>query len=436
MKLYSTRNQDLDAGLHEALLGSMPPDGGLYMPSAIPSLGKEKMEWMRGKSFPENASTVLGALLGDAVDPGSLKTMVAEAFDFPVSLVELEAHQHVLELFHGPSLAFKDFGARFMSRLMQNYRRDDPGEIRDLVATSGDTGGAVAQGFSDLPGIQVTILFPSGKVSPLQRRQMTTASANIRVLEVDGNFDDCQLLARQAFGDQLLNRRIRLCSANSINIARLIAQTCYYFQAWASMEDPSRELYISVPSGNFGNLTAGLIARRMGLPVRRFIASTNINDVVPAYLSSGHYETRESLQTISSAMDVGAPSNFERMMDLFRGDLKQIREVVEGYRFTDDQTRGAIRDLYTRYGYIACPHTAVAWLGLRQYISGYRPGNFNGIFLGTAHPAKFPEVYDNDIRDRITLPSRVNGTLEKPEKFHRIAADYARLRHILMEHSS
>ena len=434
MKLYSTRNQEHLVGLREALMRSMPPDGGLYMPASIPVLEKGKLEGMRGKNFRENAYTVLRALLEDEVDPGSLETIIGEAFDFPVTLVELESRQHVLELFHGPSLAFKDFGARFMSRLMQYFRKDDPGDIQILVATSGDTGGAVAQGFSDLSGIRVTILYPSGRVSPLQRRQMTTASGNIRVLEVDGNFDDCQLLAKQAFGDQLLNGKIRLCSANSINIARLIAQICYYFQAWACLEDPSRELFISVPSGNFGNLTAGLIARRMGLPVKRFIASTNINDVVPAYLSSGHYQPRDSEPTISSAMDVGAPSNFERIMNLYQGDLRQVRDAVEGYRFTDAQTRSAIRDLYVRYGYIACPHTAVAWLGLRQFLSGYRPGNYSGILLSTAHPAKFPEVYDADIRDRITVPSRVNGTLERPERFHRIAVDYSRLRHILMEH--
>lgn len=436
MKLYSTRHKDYVVGLEQALFESMPPDHGLYMPLRIPRLPAEFLSRLRNYTFHQIAWTVSRALLGDAVEKRALEQILSEALNFPVPVRQITDHIHVLELFHGPSLAFKDFGARFMSRLMQYFLDKDRGELHILVATSGDTGGAVALGFNNVPGIRVTILYPSGRVSDLQERQMTTLGDNIQALKVAGSFDDCQRMVKQAFLDHALNQRVRLSSANSINIARLIPQTFYYFNAWATLGLREGPWYVSVPSGNFGNLMAGLLARRMGLPVTRFIASTNANDEVPQYLATGEFEPRASLHTLSSAMDVGNPSNFERILDLFGGDIQAIRQQVAGYAFTDIQTLEAIRELDTNYHYIACPHTAVAWLGLNNFLSANHPEKFSGLFLATAHPCKFPEVYDSAIADRIEIPGQVQNLLLLPKRSVSIPADYRRLREILLDTSA
>jgi threonine synthase len=316
---------------------------------------------------------------------------------------------YVLELFHGPSLAFKDFGARFMSRLMAYYLAKDKKDINILVATSGDTGGAVAQGFYNMPGIQVTILYPSGKVSDLQEKQLTTLGGNIIALEIAGTFDDCQRMVKEAFLDEELNVKFNLSSANSINISRLIPQSFYYFYAYAQVKKLGKEVVFSVPSGNFGNLCGGLIAKRMGLPIAHFVATTNANNVIPDYLASGVFNPRPSVRTISNAMDVGNPSNYQRLVAFYNEDVKAMRMDVTGKYFTDEQTEEVLKKVYDATGYVLDPHTAVAYLGLRAYMNENTNKEVTGIFLATAHPAKFIEVVNSVIGKNIEIPESLQA---------------------------
>lgn len=335
-------------------------------------------------------------------------------------------------------MAFKDFGARFMSRVMAYYLQQQSRELHILVATSGDTGGAVALGFYQVPGIQVTILYPSGKVSPVQELQLTGLGKNIRALEVEGSFDDCQRLVKEAFLDEDLNRRYFLSSANSINIARLIPQAFYYIHAVAQLrrQGDDRPVVFSVPSGNFGNLTAGLIARRMGVPVGHLVASTNINDVVPEYLEQGVFRPRASRQTLSNAMDVGNPSNFARMLDLFHSDARAMAAAITGYRFSDAQTLAAMEDLYDETGYLMCPHTAVAYLGLGRYLDQFPARAVSGVFLATAHPCKFPEVYSEEIRQSIAKPGQLQGLEGRSKQATIMSTRYADFKDWFTGHSS
>jgi threonine synthase len=404
MKYYSTNNPNHKVSLKEAVLKGLAPDNGLYMPEAIPVLPQAFFDTLHTKSFQEIAFEVAHAFLKDNVPTAELKRIIEHTISFDAPLVELEKNVFALELFHGPTLAFKDFGARFMSQLLGYFAKEEKREIVILVATSGDTGSAVANGFLGVPGTKVVVLYPSGKVSDIQEKQFTTLGQNITALEVDGSFDDCQRLVKEAFLDEELKTKFFLTSANSINIARLIPQSFYYFYAWSRLKDRNNVVF-SVPSGNFGNLTAGLIAKRMGLPIRHFIASTNINDIVPEYLQTNKFNPRPSKVTISNAMDVGNPSNFARMLDLYQDDFEKLKANVSGFDFSDAETQTAMRDVFTNNKYVLDPHGAVGYLGLKKYLEVNT--NATGVFFETAHPAKFLEVVEEAVNISIDLPDRL-----------------------------
>jgi len=416
MILYSTNNKDLRVSFKEAVFNSLPADRGLYMPLDIPRLDPYFLQTLPQYSLQDIAFEVANKLIGDDIPAADLKALIADAINFPAPVKPLDSGVAVLELFHGPSLAFKDFGARFMSRVMAYFGAQSDKVLDVLVATSGDTGGAVALGFLGVPGTRVTILYPKGKVSPIQELQLTTHGRNIRAIEVDGTFDDCQSLVKEAFNDPVLRERFQLTSANSINISRLIPQTFYYFHAYAQLRAQGMsEVVFSVPSGNFGNIGAGVLASKMGLPVHRFIAATNVNDTVPRFLESGEYTPRPSVQTLSNAMDVGNPSNWVRILDMLGTSAAQdVAQQLEAYTFNDAETQGAIRQIYDSYGYVACPHTAVAWLALEAYRKN-NPGSYAGVFLSTAHPCKFPDAFEPDIQARIEVPASV-GELEASQR--------------------
>lgn len=431
MNFYSTRNRNVVATLKEAILQGLAPDNGLYMPAGLPQLSQEFIESLSQLSFTEIAQHLAQQLLGDDIPQLELKRMVEQAFTFDAPLVTVEPGIYALELFHGPTLAFKDFGARFMSHLLSYFAKELHREIVILAATSGDTGSAVANGFYNAPGIKVIILYPSGKVSALQEKQFTTLGGNITAVEVKGTFDDCQRMVKLAFTDKTLKEHITLSSANSINIARLIPQSFYYFYAYGKVPR-KRHVVFSVPSGNFGNLTAGLMARRMGLPVWHFVAATNANDVVPEYLRTELFEPRPSIQTISNAMDVGNPSNFERLMELCSNSLDRLRGDVRGYGFTDDETRQAIGEVFKSRHYMLDPHGAVGYLGLKKYLAEDRTAGA-GIFLETAHPGKFREVVEPVIGEKIALPGHLEAFIQGKKESVPMGRQYDELKAFLLE---
>ena len=433
MQLYSTNNLSARVSFKEAVFNSMPQDKGLYMPVSIPRLDDDFINNLHQYSMPEIALHVAKHLIGDDVLGDDLKTIVDDAINFPAPLVKLEENLFVLELFHGPSLAFKDFGARFMSRVMSYFLEAGEKQLDVLVATSGDTGGAVALGFLGVPNTRVTILYPKGKVSDIQELQLTTNGQNIRAVEVDGTFDDCQALVKQAFTDAELNEKFRLTSANSINIARLIPQTFYYFNAYAQLlAQGINKMVVCVPSGNFGNIGAGLLAWKMGLPVEHFIAATNVNDTVPEFLKTGVYQPKPSVATLSNAMDVGNPSNWVRIADLFKDDLDEMKSLVTGYRYDDEETLNAIKFIYDNYRYVACPHTAIAWQALRDWQQDNFKGGTAGIFLSTAHPCKFPNVYPDSIAGMVTVPEPVQELAKKEKHAVALGKDFAGFKVYLM----
>ena len=432
MQLYSTRSKTAPTvDLAEAVLRGLPPDNGLYMPTVIPKLDARFIEQLGEYSFRDIAYTVARSLLQGAIPDGALRTIIDGAITFPAPLVSLDEQRHVLELFHGPSLAFKDFGARFMAQLMGYFNRDNEEQLTILVATSGDTGGAVAAGFYQTPGIEVVILYPSGKVSELQEKQLTTLGHNITALEIDGTFDDCQHLVKQAFLDAELRQQRRLSSANSINIARLIPQTFYYFEAYKQLKDKSKPVAFCIPSGNFGNLTAGLIAQRMGLPIDHFIAATNQNDVVPQYLASGAYTPRPSVRTLSNAMDVGAPSNFARMMDLYGSTWNQVKEQISGYSYTDEQTETAMREVAARYDYVIDPHGAVGYLAVEAFLQSYP--DYQAVILATAHAAKFLTDVERVLNKSIEVPERLAILKDKKKVALSLSKDFDSFRAYLLD---
>lgn len=434
MQFYSTNNKDLRVSFKEAVFNSMPLDKGLYMPEVIPQLPASFIDNIEKYSLTEIAYEVASALLKDEIPADDLKTLVEEAANFDAPAVPLDDNTFVLELFHGPSLAFKDFGARFMSRVMGYYLKDGEQLLDVLVATSGDTGGAVALGFLGVPNTRVTILYPKGKVSPIQEQQLTTLGQNIRAIEVDGTFDDCQALVKQAFADEELNQKFRLTSANSINISRLIPQTFYYFNAYAQLKRKGfKEVVFSVPSGNFGNIGAGLLAYKMGLPVKQFIAATNANDTVPRFLETGVYETKPSVQTYSNAMDVGAPSNWVRIMDLFKQDTKVLKEVVTAYRFTDEETLEGIKDIAEKYDYIACPHTAIAYLAVEKFRQQTEDESA-AVFLSTAHACKFPDIFPPLLASKIEIPLSVEELSGRTKQADELKTDFAGFKSYLLHH--
>lgn len=404
MKYYSTRGKH-SVNIQQAVLNGLADDGGLYMPAYIPQLSASFFENIEKKTLSEIGFEVAKLFLEDSVPDAVLKQMIDEVLNFDIPVVPVHHNIYSLELFHGPTLAFKDVGARFMARLMSYFADGKPMKV--IAATSGDTGSAVAAGFYNVPGINVYILYPKGKVSPLQEKQLTTWGGNIKALEIEGTFDDCQALAKRLLADEELQQH-QVTSANSINIARLIPQSFYYFWAYAQLKNENKKIVFSVPSGNFGNLTAGLLAYKMGLPVNRFIASTNINNVVPQYLKTGTYEAKASLSTVSNAMDVGNPSNFERMKDLFQEDVTKFREIISGYYFTDEETKATVQKVYKESGYLLDPHGAVAYLGLVQYQKEQQQ-DFNGVLLETAHPAKFIETVEESILEKIEVPEKLSA---------------------------
>ena len=406
MIFYSTKNASLKASLEEAVFRSLPSDNGLYMPESIPKIPAKFLDTIENKSFKEIAVEITNTLLGDDIPREDIEKLIETAYDFDAPVLKITPNDYVLELFHGPSMAFKDFGARFMAALMSYFLVKSQKEIQILVATSGDTGGAVAQGFYKVPGISVTILYPGGKVSEIQEKQLTTLGHNVTALEIDGTFDDCQKLVKEAFLDLELTEKFNLASANSINIARLIPQSFYFFAAYAQLKKLGKPLVFSVPSGNFGNLSAGLLAYQMGLPVERFIASTNLNNSVPRYLEEGTFEPHPSIETISNAMDVGNPSNFVRMIRFFGDDWQLVREKISGYFFNDEQTQKSMREVFGNTDYVLCPHTAIAYRGLEEYRKN-SDGDFTGVFLSTAHPAKFIELVEETLGKQVEIPERL-----------------------------
>jgi threonine synthase len=414
MILYSTNHQSDDVSLEEAVFRGLPPDNGLYMPHEIPKLPVSFFETIDKLSISAIAFEVSKALLGDDIAEEDLRKIVDNAINFDAPIVAIEPDTYVLELFHGPSMAFKDFGARFMASLMSYFLQKSQKDIHILVATSGDTGGAVAQGFYKTPGIKVTILYPKGKVSDIQEKQLTTLGENVTALEVDGTFDDCQALVKSAFLDKELSTAFNLASANSINISRLIPQSFYYFNAYAQLKKAgnTQPVVFCVPSGNFGNLSAGLIAKQMGLPVEMFIAATNVNNIVPTYLSTGKYEPKPSQETISNAMDVGNPSNFIRMKLLAGDDYQTVVSHITGNYSDDTATRTAMKEVYDRTGYIMCPHTAVAYLGLKSYTTSTDKA-VTGVLLSTAHYAKFLDVVEETLGTSVAVPERLSALLAK-----------------------
>ncbi len=430
MKFVSTHNPTAPGvDLKEAVLRGLPPDNGLYVPEIIGRLPDGWLDSLPGRSFADMAQDVAQTLLGDAIPPGALRDIIEQSVTFDAPLQRLDEDTAVLELFHGPTLAFKDFGARFMAAMMGWMVRGDDRGLTVLVATSGDTGGAVAAGFHNVPGIRVVVLYPSGRVSPLQEKQLTTLGGNITAFEVAGTFDDCQALVKRAFLDPTLSGHLRLTSANSISLARLVPQSFYYFRAYQQLGEGAVPPVFSVPSGNFGNLTAGLLAKQIGLPVARFLAATNANDEVPEYLESGVFTPRPSIATISNAMDVGNPSNFARMLHLYEGNVNAMRRDIRGAAFSDAETREAMRKVYAETGYVLEPHAAVAWLAWDTYRGEY-PAT-PGILLGTAHPAKFMEVVEPVLDCHLTVPERLARLAHTEKHSVRISADYTSMRDAL-----
>ena len=413
MKYYSTNRKALDATLEEAVVKGLAADRGLYMPHNIRILPASFYEQIDQLSFQEIASQVADAFFGEDVPAETLKQIVYDTLSFDVPVVRVRENIYSLELFHGPTLAFKDVGGRFMARLLGYFiRKEGKRQVNVLVATSGDTGSAVANGFLGVEGIHVYVLYPKGKVSEIQEKQFTTLGRNITAVEVDGTFDDCQALVKSAFMDQELNERMQLTSANSINVARFLPQAFYYFYAYAQMKKLGREkeLVVCVPSGNFGNITAGLFAKRMGLPVKRFIAANNRNDIFYQYLKTGQYAPKPSVQTIANAMDVGDPSNFARILDLYEGSHDAIASEISGETYTDDQIRETVQLTYDETGYLLDPHGACGYRALSENL---QPGEV-GVFLETAHPAKFLHTVEDIIGTDINIPEKLkafmNGT--------------------------
>ena len=447
MICVSTRGQAPAVPFRQAVVAGLAPDGGLYVPATLERRPAGWWEGLRGAPFQDVAVAMAQSLLGDEFDEGELATLIRGALNFPIPIVQLDGALRVVELFHGPTFAFKDVGARTLARFLSHLdlSAEAPGAKVDdhdtpltvLVATSGDTGSAVAQAFWGVPGTRVVVLYPEGQVSQVQEAQFTTLGGNVTAVAVEGTFDDCQRLAKAAFTDDALRQRVRLTSANSISLGRLVPQMFYY--AYAALQSPAESrVVVSVPSGNFGNLAAGVMAWRMGVPIAGFIAATNVNDTVPRYLATGVYEPRPSVATVTNAMDVGAPSNFERLSWLFGGDRAAMQAMIAANVHSDDDVRRAIADLHRRYGYVADPHTAIAYLGTRafEHPSTRAPEHLSApapqhLFLSTAHPAKFADVVESAIGEAVPMPAALAEALARPRLVERIGPSLAELANLL-----
>ncbi|WP_298652507.1 threonine synthase [uncultured Proteiniphilum sp.] len=433
MLYYSTNKKAPTASLQEAVVKGLAPDRGLYMPQRIGRLPGNFFSEIGDLGLQEIAKTVAEAFFGEDIGKEKLDTIVAGTLNFEIPLKKVEEGIYVLELFHGPTFAFKDVGARFMARMLSHFVQERQEEVNVLVATSGDTGSAVANGFLGMEGIRVFVLYPSGKVSDMQEAQFTTLGQNIIALEVDGTFDDCQTLVKSAFMDEELNTRLKLTSANSINVARFLPQSFYYFWAYAQLvrQVQAGKTVISVPSGNLGNLTAGLFAKRMGLPVGRFIAANNRNDVFREYIQTGQYTPRASVQTIANAMDVGAPSNFDRILDLYGHVHEAITNDISSYKYSDEEISTAIKHVYLQSGYLLDPHGACAYLALKEG----KKTDETGIFLATAHPAKFGETVEACTGVPVRIPDALAAFMQHKKQSLPLPNDFDRFKKKLIGQS-
>ena len=426
MKYFSLNHNAPRVSFKDAVINGLAPDKGLYYPEHIEKLPESFFENIEDLDHVTIAFEAIKQFIGNDISEADLKSILKASLNFDFPIVDLQENLKVLELYHGPTMAFKDVGARFMARCLGHFNPDDSKDkITVLVATSGDTGGAVASGFLGVKGIDVVILYPSGKVSDVQEKQLTTLGQNITALEVKGTFDDCQSMVKQAFLDHDLKSKYALTSANSINVARWLPQMFYYFFAYKALKCRGKELVFSVPSGNYGNICAGMMAQKLGLPVKHFVTGTNANNVVPEYLKSGHYKTISSVQTISNAMDVGAPSNFVRIKELYHNDFELIRDNLSGYSYSDEETTAAIKHLKSRFDYTADPHGAIGYLALRDYLKTHR--ETIGIFLETAHPIKFLPVMPKTIAEEIDIPPQIQKLMKK-EKKSKIISTYQELK--------
>lgn len=410
MNYFSTNNPTKKVNFQEAVRKGLPHDNGLFLPEKTPTLPPSFFNVLPNLSLQKIGFEVAKLFIGDEIPENDLNALVYEVLSFETPVVKVEDDVYSLELYHGPTLAFKDVGARFMARCLSYFNEQAKEEVTVLAATSGDTGSAVANGFLGVKGVQVVLLYPKGKVSPFQEKQMTTLGQNIKAIEIEGNFDDCQKLVKTAFLDKELTRELGLTSANSINIARLIPQSFYYFYAYGQLaKNTNKPIVFSVPSGNYGNLTAGYFAQQMGLPIHHFVAATNANNIVPHYLNTGKFIPKPSVQTIANAMDVGNPSNFDRLNYLFNKSHDKFKTAVSGYAYTNEETKKALQQLNS-LGYIADPHGAVGYLGLKEY---QQMNDVTGIFLETAHPIKFKEVVEPTLGVELDVPSALKSFLDK-----------------------
>ncbi|MDN3643817.1 threonine synthase [Lutimonas halocynthiae] len=411
MQFYSLNHSSPKVSFKEAVIKGIAPDKGLYFPERIPKIDKKIFDRIDDYSHQELAYEMIKEFVGDDIPEADLKSIIEDTLNFDFPLVPIEEGIFCLELFHGPTMAFKDVGGRFMARCLSYFNKKQTTEVTVLVATSGDTGGAVASGFLGVKGVNVLILYPSGKVSAVQEKQLTTLGQNIKALEVDGTFDDCQAMVKTAFLDTEITDSIQLTSANSINVARWLPQMFYFAFAFKQLKDRSKKLVFSTPSGNFGNICAGFMAQQLGLPIHHFIAATNANRVVPNFMLNGVYEPLKSVATISNAMDVGDPSNFIRIREIFKDNFKQLQKNLSSYSFSDYQTREAMQDVHTETGYVMDPHGAVGYLGLKQYLKEQK--KTQGVFLETAHPVKFLDVVEPVIQKRIPFPPQIEEIMDR-----------------------
>jgi threonine synthase len=430
MNFISTRNPDLSVDFQTALLQGLASDGGLFCPEKFPDLTQLFKSFTKSTPFNSISEETLSSLLGDTLSKDTVNTLISRAFFFAPRITQLENNLSILELFHGPSHAFKDFGACFLASAMENFLGNTNKKALILTATSGDTGSAVAQAFYKKNNINVVILYPSGRVSPLQEKQLTTLGENITALEIKGSFDDCQRMVKEAFLDDELTAKLPLSSANSINLGRLIPQSFYYI--WGRKQSDNANFVFSVPSGNFGNLTAGIYAKTWGLPVTKFIAATNANDIVPEYLTSGIYAPRSSRLTLSNAMDVGAPSNYERLNHLFNNDVNKFRMNIIGETVSDKETLSAMKEVFTRFNYELCPHTAVGYLSARRHLC--KEPDSHVMVLSTAHPAKFLEVVEQAIGKTPIIPENLLVLLSKQKKSTIMDPSSTKLKEYLLYH--
>jgi len=409
MKYYSLNKQTPDVSFKEAVINGLAPDKGLYFPKTIPTLPKDFFVNIDQYSFHEIAFEVIKPYVTPDIPEDELQKIITDSLNFPIPLVSLEKNLFTLELFHGPTMAFKDIGARFMARCLAYFNKNEETPVTILVATSGDTGSAVANGFLGVNGVDVVILYPKGKVSKIQEKQLTTLGQNITAIEIDGVFDNCQDMVKTAFLDTEITKKRKLTSANSINIARWLPQMFYYFFMYKQLRERTKDIVVSVPSGNFGNICAGMLAQQMGLPIKRFIASVNANKVVPNYLRTRNYVPIRSIQTISNAMDVGNPSNFVRIKELYKQNFELLQQHLTAFSYTDTETKEAMIELHDKYDYTADPHGAVGYLGLKEHLKS----DETGVFIETAHPIKFLDVVKEVLKMKLEIPEQIQKVIRK-----------------------